>query len=829
MKFRCCVLSALLWTSLSIPVVMWALLWTVLSIPTVANAQQLWTGLISPSRAINWSQAGAVPGSPGALPDANWTQCGTTLAAASYGGSSSSPASASAINSVISGCAAKTYVQLGTGTFYLTGAIAGKNQVAIRGLGANSTSLVMYSNGSGTCNGQYTAISLCGDGNYYMQPENSATWTGGFSQGATSITVSNSINIVANQTTVILDQQDLPTDPGNIWVCAEPAACGGDGSGGARTTGTCSSSVSPYTGFCTEQQIVLVTACSPSCNNSGSTVLTISPGLYASNWAPANSTGAWWATTTAYQQGVEDMSIDLSNLSASTSCVTAMNAYEPWISGIRCIQGGRSHISFWGVSHGSVLNNYFYQNLSHATQSYAVELFEATSDTLVLNNIFQQVTDSSPSNTSGAAGNVAAYNFAVEDLFASSGWFQPSDFEHSGGDFYWLREGNETLGLEADDIHGTHNFTTLFRNRYPGWQTYGCGGATSICPALGATGNSSAVLMQAASRYFNVIGNVIGQAGYHTNYTDLAPGNNQNSSPFYLGGIYSGNPGGNVSTSGTAVTWASGEQFPYPTTWASGQIFQINGNNYTISSVNSPTSLTLTASAGTQTNVSYLAPVFCGNAACTFFTTNYDTLTQTSIMRWGNWDDVTAGCGATVACSATTTRFCTSNATPIAACTGDERAGSFGDTTGTPSVYAGLSSPSTIFPNSFFLTGTTSSGCGTGLSWWKNPTTGTCPPFPAVGPDVSGGNMGICSGGAFANSYATAASQCSGGTLVAAFGGHANANPAMACYLNVMNGPPDGTGSVLTFNRASCYAQDSGSTVRPPTPPNLSASPLVVQ
>ena len=35
--------------------------------------------------------------------------------------------------------------------------------------------------------------------------------------------------------------------------------------------------------------------------------------------------------------------------------------------------------------------------------------------------------------------------------------------------------------------------------------------------------------------------------------------------------------------------------------------------------------------------------------------------------------------------------------------------------------------------------------------------------------------------------------------MVQAFGGHANANPAMNCYLNIMNGPPDGTGGVLSL------------------------------
>lgn len=702
---------------------------------------QPWSGVIAPSRAIDWRNAGI----PGGLPDAAWTQCGSTIAP--YG-TSGSPASTSAINTVISGCPTQTYVQLGAGTFYLTGVINLKDQVVLRGVGANSTFLIDYGNGAGTCNGQYTMIALCGDSNYYISPENTATWTAGFSQGTTSITLSNSLNIVANKTSIILDQQDT-TDTGNVWTCAEPAQCGGNGSGGARTAGTCASSVSPFSGFCTQQQKMLVTACSPSCNNAGSTVVTISPGLYAANWASAHSTGAWWATTIAYRRGVENMSIDLTNLTASTSCVVAMNSYQPFVSGIRCIAGGRNHVFFWDVSHGMIVNNYFFENLSHATQSYGVELFEGSSDNLVMNNIFQQVTDSSPSNTSGGAGNVAAYNFAVEDIFASAGWFQPSDFEHSGGDFFWLREGNVTLGLEADDIHGTHNLTTAFRNRYPGWQTIGCGGVTAACSTSNTSGNTTAVNLFSASRYFNLIGNVIGQANYHTNYTALGPSaSNQNASVYYLSGIYGGNGGVGVFCSAASLT--------------------------------------------------------AGN--CNSTVTNYDALTQTSLMRWGNWDDVTAGCGSTLACATTTIRWCGNSSDPGWSTTcgsTSEVPTAFGDTTGVSSAYVNPVPSSTTLPASFLYS--------SAPSWWGSL------PWPGIGPDVIGGNIGICSGGTYARSYVISGSQCTGGgTMVAAFGGHANANPAMACYLNTMGGPPDGSGSVLAFNANSCFGS-TGSVAPPPT------------
>ena len=48
-------------------------------------------------------------------------------------------------------------------------------------------------------------------------------------------------------------------------------------------------------------------------------------------------------------------------------------------------------------------------------------------------------------------------------------------------------------------------------------------------------------------------------------------------------------------------------------------------------------------------------------------------------------------------------------------------------------------------------------------------------------------------------------------------------------YLNQMGGAPDGTGSMLTFSPAACYAADSGaaSGKAPASPGSLTAVPIV--
>ena len=62
---------------------------------------------------------------------------------------------------------------------------------------------------------------------------------------------------------------------------------------------------------------------------------------------------------------------------------------------------------------------------------------------------------------------------------------------------------------------------------------------------------------------------------------------------------------GTVNTSNTTVTWVSGLQFS--PTWINRRI-RINGAEYTVRSVASPTSLTLATSAGTLTGASYSMP-----------------------------------------------------------------------------------------------------------------------------------------------------------------------------------------------------------------------------
>lgn len=146
-----------------------------------------------------------------------------------------------------------------------------------------------------------------------------------------------------------------------------------------------------------------------------------------------------------------------------------------------------------------------------------------------------------------------------------------------------------------------------------------------------------------------------------------------------------------------------------------------------------------------------------------------DPLSYTSLMRWGNYDTVNAA-----------TQWNSSEASPAA--------NTYVNANFTSSYFASLAHtlPASLIYNS-------------APSWWGSEN------WPPIGPDVTTGNIGLCSGGTYAQWMATG-TKCTWGSLSTAWASHASSNPAMDCYLNTMSGPPDGSGSALAFNAATCYS-----------------------
>jgi hypothetical protein len=466
-----------------------------LCLSTPAHAQ-LWSGIIDLSRAIVWSQAGV----PGGIPTR------TTICATLNPG-----ATPDQINSAIASCPANQVVFLNAGTYNLSSGIVfqNKNNVTLRGAGPDKTFLVFT---AGTACGGLGG-DLCfinGNANWSGQPGNTANWTAGYAKGATSITLDSVTNLQVGSLLILDQLDDSNTDNGALWICQAVNVCSQQGGVGQGRSGR------------GQTQEVKVTSIS----GTGPYTIGITPGLYMPNWRASQSPGAWWSNSLPISgSGAEDLSMDHTASSANGGTFI-FNGYGIWLKNIRSLNVHQKHVWMYQSVHTTVRDSYFYGTQAAASDSYATDTLTG-GDQLIENNIFQHV--ASPMLNEGGQGTVQAYNFAVDDYFTKNGavqWQQASSYQHAIGNDYLLWEGNTGIGMTADDIHGVADFITAFRNYWNGRDM--AGGSSG-----GKTQQTNAIIVNAFNRYFNIIGNVLGTAGYHNNYTAAAPNTTNCSTSIY--------------------------------------------------------------------------------------------------------------------------------------------------------------------------------------------------------------------------------------------------------------------------------------------------------
>ncbi|MGD0445074.1 MAG: hypothetical protein ABSA39_14165 [Edaphobacter sp.] len=664
-----------------------------------ASAQSSST-FLDASRAINWTSSAGF-----SIPSYS-TSCTTQPSLAT--GSGNAAANTTAIQNALASCnSTHNVVNLPAGTYYTNGwKTDGSNQTVVRGAGANSTYIFLMAEACGGT--QAAGVCLESSDNTYdgsgsVLPSSGTSqclWTGGLSQGSTSITLSSCGGTPPMNNILILDQANDSSDTGGVYHCdGNQVGCNYEGglNGNGRIIGGAEHS---------QAQITWITGVTPLGN--GSYTVTISPGVYFNNIRSAQSPGGWWFTN-AVEDGLENLTLD--GTSIGDHNINIYNCYECWVKGVRSINAPKDHIFLGQSSFSVVRDSYFYQGQNHGSESYAIE-FEIGSGNLVENNIFQQNTN--PVMFGAGTGNVLGYNFEIDNVTTNLFSLQTSYDSHNTANDMNLWEGNNFIGVWDDIAWGSSALDTMYRNKLGGWQ--GGGYSTGFVPFE----------IRSYMRGFNIVGNVLGAPGIQNQYQAVATST--------TGGTGAPNAGSSIYELG----WADVGGIGVCGTGASG----------------SP---------------------FC------------DSLVGTTLMRWGNYDTVNKA-----------VQWNSTEASPAAV--------PYLNANFTSSYFGSLAH---TLPASLYY--------GSMPSWW--PSTKAWPP---VGPDVSTGNVGTCSG-TYAGYQATSSSQCTGGTLSSAWASHATSIPAQDCFLNVMKGPPDGTGSVLSFDASQCYTS-SVTSGTPASPTGLTAS-----
>lgn len=518
----------------------------ILLMPTVASAQA-WTGIIDPVRAMNWSIVGVQGGIP-----TTRTRCGSVIAA--YTGT------AATINTAIDNCGANQYVELGAGTFTLsTGIELDKDNVTLKGQGANSTFLALNGNTNVSCHiGDGRAFNMCKNGaNIGVDsPDNTATWSSGYAQGSTTVVLSGHANMVVGST-LWLDQVDDASNaeaypaPGDIWL--------DNWQGGDSYARASRGLVEGH----------LVTGCgvtTPGAACTGNTI-TITPPIMMPNYRSARSPGAWWGNTSSVLSGVgvENLAMTVSGRNA----LYMINCTNCYLKGIKIvypgtISSGQYRVTnFINVVHSTVESSYFYGPQASGLVSIYGIATHIVSVSLFQNNIIQLSVNPFVIN-SPTYGSVFAYNY-FNAVGINPSFSQPSFILHGHASMN-LFEGNNGRNFSGDNIHSAHHLTTLFRNYWTG---------TSQNPS--GTEAQAAITLYAVQRFFNVIGNVMGDTIWTTYSNGQSPPAHCTSCIYELGwqgtnSVGSMVTGNDTNVSRTIMRWGNWDGVNAATRFVSGEV-----------------------------------------------------------------------------------------------------------------------------------------------------------------------------------------------------------------------------------------------------------------
>jgi hypothetical protein len=548
-----------------------------------ASAQALFFGqntggaisssILASSRSINWSLAGATQ-------PARSTVCSTPSLTS---GSGACAANTSAIQSAIGSCSANDVVSINSGTWYIDGidfANGGTahSNITLRGAGPNSTFFIQCASSINDYGGSFASDISVGNGgsnNWTGAPNNSCQWTAGYALGSASLTLTSCTSAPTMGVWLILDQDNLLNDPGNLFPSdatnnagsVGPPYAAQDNSAASSAPGRNCSTAGTVTNCAggdnfdrNQVQIVQVTSVS----GGGPYTVGITPGLYSPNWTSGQNPGAWWATAPIQNVGLENFSID-HTLSTGESGVLFYNCLNCWMKDIRSIKANRNHVWMVYSAHDTVQDSYFYQTQSSSSQSYGVESWLG-SDHLVTNNIFQQVT--SPRLAGNEMGSVFSYNYTISNNYITPNqWQQCGYLSHDAFGMFNLIEGNVTDCIQVDDIHGSNAFTTIFRNQATGRDSCTTSGGSGSCPK---TQQTLAIIGMAGGRYLNILANILGTAAYHNTYQANYPTTTNFNTSIYSFGwsgtqatqfFYSGTSGPSIPNDstqiGTAYRWGN--------------------------------------------------------------------------------------------------------------------------------------------------------------------------------------------------------------------------------------------------------------------------------
>jgi len=482
----------------------------------VSSGAQSWSGLAT-SRAADWTKAGAGP-----IPT-NRTQCGSTIAA--YTGSPSIIANA------FNACPAGTYLQLGAGTFNLTGTIFLSNSnVTLRGMGPRSTILNVLS--VSPC-GESHPAAICvagGDDSFDgSNPPNISNVTG-YSQGSTTIRLgtqtTGSVKPVAGQIIELNMQVDAPSTSSDTWPQIFSCLTSSNGSNNCTNSASGTAADGSPVPWGGPFQLVVVTSISPgACTDASPCTVGITPPIHMPNWGAQPVRGWWQNESSVTGVGIQDLQV-----TGLSPCIGFRWATYSWARNVEQqnnFAGGSPHYVFLNKTVGITYRDSYLFGQGNWSDEYAVDCYSCYG-TLFENNIIEYMRAGFVQEMGGF--NVISYNYDVDNASINNiGNEEGGINNHGCCSGYILLEGNDFVNVILDDWYGQSQFTTVLRNRL--W------GLTPL-DVFQNNGYLTPIVISSLSRFSNILGNVLGTPGFHINYQQVG-GDSNNTCDYGNQAIYS--------------------------------------------------------------------------------------------------------------------------------------------------------------------------------------------------------------------------------------------------------------------------------------------------
>ncbi|ACH38099.1 hypothetical protein Gbem_1079 [Citrifermentans bemidjiense Bem] len=444
---------------------------------------------------------------------------------------------AAAIKTALANCPAGQVVQLGAGTFNVSSPIMVKSNVTLRGNGMGSTIIKGMTGMSGNTVAGIGARPSVGAG---------IGLTGGLSKGSTTITTATAHGWTPG-TVILIDQLNNGSDDPPVTNVGNNGSCTWCGrASGTRSLG---------------QTAKVIAVPSP-------TTATLEIPLYWS-YDPSLSPQAVKLGGMTTMAGIEKLTVDnsLSGGSAqkSSGTLVLLGSSNCWVQDTEVIGAYEAILLVnYGAYRNTIRGNKLHEGFpttagdgtaSFATsRAYGINAQMYSSANLFENNQIYHL--STGLITAGPfSGNVFAYNY-ITSLYLNVLNFNPYAISfHGSHAFMNLIEGNYIDSRVASDfVWGTKSHNTFFRNK--------------IALAPNRTSGAWDVDLQYQSRYYNVIGNVLGRST-ESLYT-LEAMNAATSAIYRLG--YNGDgdnsaSGNDINVGNTAVRHGNWDTYSNAVTW----------------------------------------------------------------------------------------------------------------------------------------------------------------------------------------------------------------------------------------------------------------------